>query len=232
LLVVVQLLAGALDMLRRSPMAQVVVELVVLKLATREAWASLAEIARRLEHADPTGPGRSGPAHPAPAAPRPTAAPEPARPRSEAAGAPRGVMASPRASSDLPAPVVLPEPPADIAAMWPRFMERVAAQKMSLAAYLAHARPMGREGNALTIGIPNVALHHEVLSLTDHRRLIERTLSELCGGSVTVQYLTLEDEAPAAPVAAVQEAAATAPPIVQDIVNLFNATLVDKPRTT
>jgi hypothetical protein len=115
--------------------------------------------------------------------------------------------------------------------IWPRFMERVASQKMSLAAYLAHAKPLGREGKTLTIGVPNVALHQEVLNLADHRRLIERTLTELCGEPVTVQYLTIEEDAAAVPSAAVQEAAAASPPIVQDIVNLFNATLVDKPRT-
>jgi hypothetical protein len=134
------------------------------------------------------------------------------------------------AAAAVPLPAAQAQAPAAIVEMWPRFMERVAAQKMSLAAYLAHARLMGTEGKTLTIGVPNVSLHQEVLNLIDHRRLIERIWSELSGEPMTVQYVTVEDEPPAPPAASVQEAAA--PPIVQDIVNLFNATLIDKPRTT
>ena len=121
-------------------------------------------------------------------------------------------------------------PPQAVLQIWPAFLERIGAQKMSLAAYLAHARPVSLEGAVLTIGVLNVALHQEVLDLTDNRRLIERVLSELSGRPVAVQYVTVEEAAQPAAVQADPDP--EAPPIVQDIVNLFNATLVNRPGTT
>ena len=73
---------------------------------------------------------------------------------------------------------------------------------LSLAAYLAHAKPLQLEVGTLVVGLPGFALHQEVLSVAEHSRLIDRLLSELCGGPVTVQYLTVPDESEPAPSAA------------------------------
>ena len=79
------------------------------------------------------------------------------------------------------------------------------------------------------IGLPGFALHQEVLSAGENKRLIERLLSELCQRQVIVEYATMPEptEEPAAPARTAPPP--DAPPIVQDIVNLFNATL-DRPR--
>ena len=112
--------------------------------------------------------------------------------------------------------------------MWPTFLEQLGKQKMSLFAYLAHAQPLELKDGTLTIGLPGFALHQEVLSLADHRKLIDRLLSELCRSPIRVEYGTLpEGTEPAAAVAPRTES--TAPPIVQDIINLFNATVIDRP---
>ena len=60
LLVFLQLLTGAYELVRRSPMAQLVLELAVIKLATREEWQSLSEISRRLEALAGRSRGRLG----------------------------------------------------------------------------------------------------------------------------------------------------------------------------
>ena len=105
---------------------------------------------------------------------------------------------------------------------------------MSLAAYLTEARPLTLNGGTLTVGLPGFALHHEVVSGTENRRLIEQLLSDVLKSPVTVEYTTLtEPVAPLAPAkAAPPTIDSTAPPIVQDIVNLFNATIMDRPRPT
>ena len=118
-------------------------------------------------------------------------------------------------------------------AQWPVFLERLGAQKMSLAAYLAEAIPLHVEGKTLTIGLPGFALHQEVLTVLEHRRLIERLLAELYQMPLSVQYATLPEPAATSPSAASSVAApSSAPPIVQDIVELFNATILDQPRPT
>ena len=224
LLLFLQLLTGAYELIRRSPMAQLILELVVIKLSTREEWHSLAEISQRLERLTTHTPASQGPP-PSGSAPQATAARpvEPAHPKR--AGAARSPVTT---AASLPAQTVA-APPQALLEIWPAFLERMGAQKMSLAAYLAHARPVALEGQTLTIGVLNVALHQEVLSVADNRRLIERILSELSGTAVTVQYVTVEEDAPFVPSPAGPDT--EAPPIVQDIVNLFNATLLNRPGT-
>jgi DNA polymerase-3 subunit gamma/tau len=215
LLMFLQVLTACYEMVRRSPMAQAILELAVIKLCTREAWQSLDEISRRLERLGP--PASHGPAASRPALAEARAS-EPSR---TAIPAPPLDVREDADRSAHPAPV-----PEALMAVWPVFLERLGAQKMSLAAYLMHAKPLQLDGGTLTIGLAGFSLHHEVLSLTDNRRLIDRLLTELCQTAVTAQYVTLPDTAPPPPAA---EAPASAPPIVQDIVNLFNATVVNRP---
>ena len=195
----VQIAAGAAELIRRSPMAQTILELTVIKLSTREAWQSLDEISRRLEGLRDVQP-----------------APQARAPAQEAVAV------------NEPGP--LSEPISEtLAAVWPQFLDRLASQKMSLAAYLADAKPLTLQDGLLTIGLPGFALHQEVLSVVENRRLITNVLSGLVKTAVNVQYTTLpESDQPET----IQKPTPAASPVVQDIVNLFNATLLDRPSTT
>ena len=130
--------------------------------------------------------------------------------------APDGATAAEQASAE-----------GELAALWPVFLERLGKQKISLAAYLMDAKPLRRHQGIVTIGLPGFSLHHEVLTDADNRRLIDQLFSELCHGRVTVQYATLP--ASAEPTDASAAAVTAPPPIVQDIVNLFNATILNNP---
>jgi len=222
LLMCLQALSGAYDLIRRSPMGQTILELVVIKLASREQWQSLSEISRRLEQLGALPPPPSSTAPAGPPLHRPNAMPQAAleavSPSHEPSPAP------------MPSSAEMTSPEA-LAAQWPVFLERLGALKMSLAAYLAEARPLHLEGSLLTIGLPAFALHQEVLTVLEHRRLIERLLAELYQTTILVQYATLPE--PAEPSAAPSAAeSSAAPPIVQDIVKLFNATILDQPPRT
>ncbi len=224
-LLLLQLLLGAYDLMRRSPMPQTVLELVLIRAATREPWQSLDEISRRLEQL-----GRSGAASSSDpvraAVPRP--APVQAAP----------VSTPPRAAVPLKAEAVetTPQPPVELSsellAIWPPFLEQLGSQKMSLAAYLADARPLQLDEGRLTVGLPGFALHQEVLSVPEHRRIIEKLLSELYQRKVSVEYSVLPADAAPASAALSPSADPAAPAIVQDIVKLFNATVLDRPRPT
>ena len=217
-LLFLQALTGAHELARRSTLGSVVLELVVVKLATREAWQSLEAIASQLAQAAVAA-----------AVPAPGASGVAGR---EARGIPpRGAdrPGGPQAAETIPAPGAQAEEqaPEAVRRIWPVFLERLGAQKMSLAAYLMHAKPLRLDGATLTVGLAGFALHQEVVSHAEHRRVIDQLLSELVGRPVTVQYATL----PAA--AAAQETMAppvTAPALVQDIVNLFNASVIGPAR--
>ena len=226
LLVFLQILSGAYELVRRSPMAQTILELVVLKLATREEWQSLEEITRRLEQlqaGEPAAPGSQPPA----ASARPPAAGSAPSSKREPIEAP----ARAQAVAAAPTPDVAPAAggvPEQLNALWPTFLERLGTQKMSLAAYLANSRPLRLSGQTLTIGLPGFVLHQEVLSTVDNRRLIERLLAEVAGHALTIQYGTLPDDA-SAEAAGPDAVPEDTPVVVQDIVKLFNATVLNRP---
>ena len=129
-------------------------------------------------------------------------------------------------SSEAPAEAPTAEVSEELARLWPVFLERLGAQKMSLAAYLMDAKPLRRTQNRLIVGLSGFALHQEVL--TEHRRLIDKLLSELCQAPITVEYEVLPESYRTPASASVQRA--PPPPIVQEIVNLFNATVLDQSR--
>ncbi len=218
LLLLLQMLGGAYELVRRSPMARTILELVVIKLCTREQWQSLDDITRRLEQL--SGGGAAGPSPEAPRSLRATTAT--AQPVDPTAQDP------PPVPSPVSAAMSAPE---EVGRLWPMFLERLGSKKMSLAAYLADAKPLRLEHGALTVGLPGFALHQEVLSVVENRRLITGLLSELYQAPITVEYTTLPNPVQP-PDAAPAPAVPTTPPVVQEIVNLFNATLIDRPRTT
>jgi DNA polymerase-3 subunit gamma/tau len=225
LLLLLQVASGAYELARRSPMAQTVLELVVIKLATREQWRSLDEISRRLEQLGGTGDAGEPPRRLPGARTEPSAGPV----QASTPGASDAAEPSPGEPSASPTQLS-----GAMAEVWPAFLERLGSQKMSLAAYLAESRPLEFSGSQLTVGLPGFALHQEVLSLPENRRLIDRLLTELCRTPITVQYAMLPrfDE-PAQADAPQRADDAPVPPMVQDIVSLFNATLLDRPpRTT
>jgi len=216
LLMFLQLLTGAYEMVRRSPMAQTILELAVIKLATREHWQSLEAISRRLEQ---LGVGTR-----AEAAPR-AAGTAPSRPTASDLALPLPT----EAAQEGAAAVEQEATPGELSTLWPVFLERLGKQKMSLAAYLMDARPLRREQGMVTVGLPGFSLHHEVLTLAENRRMIDQLLSELCAQRVSVQYATLPADDSSSSATAAPAVEVAQPPIVQDIVNLFNATVLNPP---
>ncbi len=254
LLFLLQILTSAYEMVRRSPMARTVLELVIVKLATRESWQSLEQISRRLEQLSQRSSAQSIPdARTVAVEPKTAVAgtsPDSVKDRRESQSQPsldsmHSVQPRQRSSqssavaapADLdPTPVTSPTPTAapsvsvnTLMNLWPTFLERLGSQKMSLAAYLANARPIQREADVLTVGLPGFVLHQEVLSQVDHCRLIERLLSDVYQTPLTIQYTTLPDELEPAPSEESSNLASSASAVVQDIVKFFNATLIEPP---
>jgi len=222
-MLITQMFAGAYEMSRRSPFAETMVELALIQVATRESWASVNELIQRLERlAASPSPDRSRSA-PAPAL-SPEPAPRPPHPSASSTEKP----SSGRLELDA------------LSTRWAAVLEQIGKQKMSLAAYLAQARPIEAASGRVQIGLPGFALHHEVLTLVDNLRMVEQAIREVTGQTVTVHYVRLPDPPPGQPAAALgigpgataEASVATTPempPIVQDIVSLFDAKVVSPP---
>jgi DNA polymerase-3 subunit gamma/tau len=238
LLLMGQLLTGAYELCRRSPFAQAVVEFALIKLATRESWASLEQVIQRLDRLAQAGTKPPAEARVAPAAS------ESGVPRTTPAGS--GIESSASSRQSLATVVVPSAAPGGagisldvVTERWPEVLERLGRQKMSLAAYLTDAKPLGVLGSQIQLGIPAFALHQEVLNLAEHMRLVERVLGEVFAQPLGVLYTTLPESSPAEttpqespqPAATLAPEAPTAPmpPIVKDIVHLFDATIVQPP---
>ncbi len=256
LLLMLQMLTGAYELARRSPFAQAILEFALIKLARRESWTSLEQIIQRLERLahGATSHAPAIPDLPASSAsfvPRsqqtpsivssstPTA--EPARSQGEHPDS------TPRAQATELIDSQKPETSegegnlslAQVVEQWPQVLERIAQQKMSLAAYLMSARPMSIHGHRLDVGLPAFSLHQEVLTTVEHLRLVEQILRHVFHQPLGIQYSTLPEPAvselassatPHDPSTIVTESSSQpVPPIVQDIVKLFDATIVDRP---
>ncbi|MBI4354543.1 MAG: DNA polymerase III subunit gamma/tau [Candidatus Omnitrophica bacterium] len=233
LLMMMQVVTGAYDLVRRSPLSQAIVELVVIQLATRDSWMSLDHTLKQLERLAAT----TTPSNP----------PSPREPSGIARPAMERLMTPvPPQPSTPPVTSVHPNVAFErVVETWPTLLERLGQQKMSLASYLMDTRPLGIEGEAIQIGVPAIALHQEVLGATEHVRLIEQLLGELLGQSVKIAYTTLPEPPPSPPTAHAEAAVGSSPtvshaapsvatpapmpPIVQDIVSLFDATLIKSP---
>ncbi len=257
-LLLLQMATGAHELMRRSPVPQTILELLVIKLSTREEWQSIEYITQRLEQlaAGTSQAAGSSATRPSVMVSRPSvsqrvATPPPVVPATERedAESPGEIRREPRLepradaeeSVQSKSPTALPtQPPSEpigvteeLVTLWPVFLQQLGTQKMSLAAYLSESQPLRLESGRLTIGLPGFALHQEVLNVSDNLRLITKLLSGLCHTAITVEYATLTEPVAAKPIAATVPAVdESSPSIVQDIVKLFNATLIDQPRTT
>ena len=91
---------------------------------------------------------------------------------------------------------------------------------------------MALTGTTLQIGLPGFALHQEVLSSAEYLRVVEEMIADIAGCRLSVSYTTLPELPPGTPAipatsgAAVVRMSSDSPPIVHDIVQLFNATIL------
>ncbi len=227
LLFIGQILAGAHEWIRRSPFAQAILEFALIRVATRESWTSLDDVMQRLERASTRQSGGEPPKPSASSAARPTVvAPTPASKSSAPAPKPANVSKAEAVepmTTEATGSLSLQE----VIDRWPKILEHIAGQKMSLASYLIEAQPLELGGTRLRVGLPGFSLHQEVLNATEHVRMIERALREVVG-PLKIDYTTMPDDPGAASVrrVALQDPRDPVPPVVQDIVAMFDASIV------
>jgi len=260
-LLIAQIFSHAYEWIRRSPFSQAIVEFALIRVATRESWASLDELSQRLDALASGAPtahvaASSTMASTAPVAPSRPATPAPAPKPAVAKLAPTpppAKPAAPKSSLRAESPIRIDDPEAiavsqvmasavatlmtieEISAKWPEVLDRVGRQKMSVASCLFDAKPLSITADEISIGLPGFSLHQDVLNTTENIRFIEQALEEIVARRMRITYTTLPEGVTASPVmpgrspAPSDIIAAPLPPLVNDIVSLFDATVVRQP---
>jgi DNA polymerase-3 subunit gamma/tau len=193
---------------------QLVLEMIVLRVATLPPLLPVDEILERLEALTGTGPvsaqGRA-PGGQAPPSP-PRATPPPAR-RSESPG---------RSTAAPERPPVTPDPAGTV---WERVLAQVRRERLSLYMTLATARPVGLTDSVLRLGIDSEALRREVTGKETLARLAA-IASEAAGRPLRVEVGPVPPERAAdTPIAQARrrEEETLADPLVQAAVEIFGA---------
>ncbi len=255
LLMFLQMLNGSYELIRRSAMSWLVLELVLIQIATRGDWDSLEALIQKASTISAEAKPQQA-AQPAPIT-RKVEAPKPAP---KVAPATRVQPSKFEITQSIPSPTVQevseepvkqkPAPPEpkikpvlvvdpnrnisaqvqealdDVYVNWPEFLEKLGGMKMSLAAYLTDSRPIDLDGKKLTIGLTGAALQAEVLSTRENRVLVSQVLAEVSKQSFVIEFATI-----GGPKKEVEKSDVVVddskPALVQDIVKLFNATVVE-----
>lgn len=192
------LLVNTYETMRRVSDVRTPLEVTLIRASRREPIARISELIQRLERS-----------------PLPAAHP-PERDRLPAANGPATMTAS------LEVPKTQPSDTLElIKARWPQVLKAIQQRKMSTAAYLLEAQPVGIAADRLRLGFPKAFLFHkEALERPEHLALIEEALRQAVGwsGRVTVEVVEELTATPSElPVEEpVQEAPAPPPPVVED----------------
>ncbi len=188
---------------------QLVLEMIVLRVATLPPLLPVDEILGRLEAlagAPPAAGGQAGGQAP-PVPPRATPVTPPA---------------SRRASEPPARPTAAPDA---AGALWERVLERVRRERVSLYMTLATARPVGLTDSVLRIGIDSEALRRELTGKETLARLAA-IASEVAGRALRVEVGPVPaDRAGDTPIAQARrrEEETLADPLVQAAVEIFGA---------
>jgi DNA polymerase-3 subunit gamma/tau len=193
---------------------QLVLEMIVLRVATLPPLLPVDEILGRLETltgtAPASAPGRAPGGQAPPSPPRTT--PPPAR-RGEAPG---------RSTAALEGPPAAPDPAGTV---WERVLAQVRRERVSLYMTLATARPVALTDSVLRLGIDSEALRREVTGQETLARLAA-IASEATGRPLRVEVGPVPPERAAdTPIAQARrrEEETLADPLVQAAVEIFGA---------
>ncbi len=99
---------------------------------------------------------------------------------------------------------------------WEVFLEVIKKKKRTLAALVQEGKPISFEGNELVVGFPpNLKFHLENVQLPNNKELLEGILKNLCGQDLKINFVPLEEPAPAT------QSGSQEPDILKRTVDLF-----------
>ncbi|MEW6171003.1 MAG: DNA polymerase III subunit gamma/tau, partial [Candidatus Omnitrophota bacterium] len=106
-----------------------------------------------------------------------------------------------------------------IKSIWPEFQEKVSKIKMSAGTYLSEGAPLSVEKNILNIAFPKGSgFHKEFLEKKENRQILEKTLKEIIGTNLKINFIITKEEKPHV---IVEE-----DPMIKSTLGFFNAKII------
>jgi DNA polymerase-3 subunit gamma/tau len=201
LLMLFDSLARTQDEMRWSPHQRFTLEIGAVKACGIQTLRPLAEILDRVRSLEgaPGGPGASAP-------------PPAVRERQQAYAAPKPPAGASQAKAAPPA----------AGDAWAAVISLVKQRKPGLAATVGAGTLLTAAGDVLTVGITGNSFELGQAEKKENRELIEQAAAEVFGRPMQVRFQT-------APAGGKKLAPAEAEPIVNDVLDIFNGTVVDRP---
>lgn len=215
LLYALNVLSRAQEMMRRSNLTRVPLEMAVIKLTKKESIHSLGEILDKITalegkmgeataeddvQDEPVTEQRRRPS------PEPKSEPIPKSYQETKSDAVSKLQPEPE-SEEIPPP----EPYADtepkgqigikgevtlqqIEHLWPNIIRSVGSKKISIASCLQEGEPVSYKGNTVILGfLKGHSFHREVIEKSQNKRIVEGVLSEVTGRELGLGFTTIEE---------------------------------------
>ena len=225
---IINIISNGLKMIKQLLPERIVLELSMIKLASRDSIASIEEILSKLQAS-----GSNLPETPKPQsvqAPIQKFETKPApqeksffkkiiAPVQDKAG--EGLKPSPANETAKPAASIDINRVKDA---WPILVKAMAVKKMSISSYLAEGEPDSVKGNTVIIGFPReLNFHREVLEEKHHKDAIEQALSQIMDTDVKMSFVATDrkqKEAVSERIG-INEEAKPREPIIDSALNIF-----------
>jgi DNA polymerase-3 subunit gamma/tau len=205
LLRAIELLADAQAQMRRGT-TRLPLEVALIKAALPEACGDPAALAARLDRLE----RRTGMEAPAPSAQEPKDAATAPQRQAPQPSAPEPVAVEPSAPEPVAVEPSAPEPVAVdlgfVQQTWPAVIEAVKARSRRLEAFLSPGRPIGLEGDTLTLAFgPTYGFHAEQCASEEWRAALGEVLTTVLGVDLRVRCTVSDGAEPDAVVSAEED---------------------------
>ncbi|MFA6079802.1 MAG: DNA polymerase III subunit gamma/tau [Candidatus Omnitrophota bacterium] len=257
ILYVIYTLSNTMDMIRKTNIARIPLEVALIKLTGTGKIVSLSDIMDRIKKLE-------GSARPSPVAREASRTPPAYEPRVTSAVSPKeNAPTSPEkketkreeklvstlspageltavSTQNTQTAVAAVSKVDEVLNCWADIMNNIKEKKISVASYLQEGYPVSLEGRAITLGFPKeFQFNKDMLDSLDNRTLIENTIKESCGLDLRVLFSIVESAgAPSrqskdpsfSDAAASQEDNPDQDPIIKEALQIFGGEIPNRAR--
>jgi len=178
LLYSINVLSGAYDMIRRSNMARIPLEMAVIKITRSDSIHSLGEILNKVSQLEEKVSENIQGDYV-------EKEPEPPREKEEVIERPEQPEEKPVIEGDINLK--------RIEDIWPNVISNVKVKKISIASCLVEGEPVSYSGEVVMLGFAKGhSFHREVLEKIQNKKIVEDVISEILGKSLTLEFTTIQ----------------------------------------
>jgi DNA polymerase III subunit gamma/tau len=214
---IISVISNGLKMIKQLLPERIVLELSMIKLASRESIASIEEVLSRLQDA-----GNSAVVNEAPVAPKPIIEEKSFLKKIFPASENIKKQETPGVIQDSSGHALI-----DITRVknaWPILVKTMAVKRMSISTYLAEGEPDSVKGETIVIGFPKeLNLHREVLEEKNNKEVIEKELSQIMDRAIKMSFIATDRKLkePAPDTNEIKEGLKSKEPVIDSAMSIF-----------